>query len=122
MMQPCITIDNKLFRHQFIHNGDGRVHCTFCMLEYPSSDAAIKALFEAEGYSGEDMKLKRRKVKLGVIEFHSESYNPGLVKRFFEVTEDLRESASIIDIWLMDIAAVLKEFGYDMTVTTTKIK
>jgi hypothetical protein len=66
--------------------------------------------------------VKRRKVKLGVIEFHSESYNPGLVKRFFEVTKDLRESASIVDLWLMDIQTVLKEFGYDMTITTTKIK
>ena len=66
--------------------------------------------------------MKKRKVKLGVIEFHSESYNPGLVKRFFEVTEDLRDSASIVDLWLMDIQSVLKEFGYDMTITTTKIK
>jgi hypothetical protein len=61
-------------------------------------------------------RCKRRLVNLGVIEFHSESYNPGLVKRFFDVTKDLTDSASIADLWLMDIASVLKEFGYEMKV------
>ena len=64
--------------------------------------------------------MKRRDVKLGVIEFHSETANPGLVKRFFEVTKDLTDSGSIVDIWLMDIASVLKEFGYEMKITTEK--
>lgn len=63
---------------------------------------------------------KRRKVKLGVIEFNSESRNPGLTKRFFDVVEDLNQSASIVDIWLMDISSLLEEFGYCMTVTTNK--
>jgi hypothetical protein len=61
-------------------------------------------------------RCKRRLVNLGAIEFHSESYNPGLVKRFFDVTKDLTDSASIADLWLMDIASVLKEFGYEMKV------
>jgi hypothetical protein len=61
-----------------------------------------------------------RTVKLGVIEFHSNSFNPGLVERFFAVTKDLRDSASIVDLWLMDIATVLREFGYEMTITTAK--
>lgn len=64
--------------------------------------------------------MPRRKIKLGVIEFNSESANPGLTKRFFDVTQDLRDSASIVDLWLMDIASVLKEFGYDMVISTSK--
>lgn len=55
-----------------------------------------------------------RKVELGVIEFHSQSANPGLTTRFYEVVKDLRDSASIVDLWLMDIATVLGEFGYEM--------
>lgn len=62
----------------------------------------------------------KRVVNLGVIEFHSERVNPGLMKRFYEVVKDLRDSGSIIDIWLMDIASVLGEFGYRMTVSTDK--
>jgi len=58
----------------------------------------------------------RRLIKLGIIEFNSESYNPGLVKRFCDITKDLTDSASIVDIWLMDIASVLKEFGYEMKI------
>ena len=60
-----------------------------------------------------------KKVQLGVIEFHSERLNPGLVKRFYAVTDDLRESGSIVDVWLMDIASVLKEFGYQMEIYST---
>jgi hypothetical protein len=63
--------------------------------------------------------IKRRLVNLGIIEFHSESYNPGFVKRFFEITNDLKDSASIADLWLMDIASVLREFGYEMKVWET---
>jgi hypothetical protein len=36
------------------------------------------------------MASRGRLVKLGVIEFHSESANPGLCKRFYEVVDDLR--------------------------------
>lgn len=63
-----------------------------------------------------------RTVQLGVIEFHSERVNPGLMKRFYAVVKDLRDSGSIVDLWLMDIATVLGEFGYTMTVTTEKPK
>lgn len=62
---------------------------------------------------------KRRLVKLGVIEFHSDSYNPGLRERFFDVIDDLKNSGSIVDIWLADISSVLKEFGYEMRVWET---
>jgi hypothetical protein len=55
-------------------------------------------------------------VKLGVIEFHSERDNPGLIDRFYAVTDDLREAGCIVDLWLMDIASVLEEFGYDMRI------
>lgn len=55
-------------------------------------------------------------VKLGVVEFHSDRLNPGLIERFYAVTDDLRGSGSIVDLWLMDIAAVLNEFGYDMKI------
>jgi hypothetical protein len=61
-----------------------------------------------------------RTVQLGVIEFHSESANPGFQRRFFDVVKDLRDSASIADLWLMDIATVLREFGYEMVITTDK--
>lgn len=56
------------------------------------------------------------RVQLGVIEFHSPSMNPGLDERFRHVTDDLRNSASIVDVWLMDIATVLGEFGYEMRI------
>lgn len=59
-----------------------------------------------------------RKVKLGVIEFHSPRLNPGLIERFYAVVDDLRESGSIVDVWLMDIAKVLSEFGYEMTIAS----
>lgn len=63
-----------------------------------------------------------RIVQLGVIEFHSDRVNPGLTERFFAVTDDLAASGSIVDVWLMDIATVLAEHGYTMTVTTDKPK
>ena len=59
---------------------------------------------------------KQRLVNLGVIEFHSESYNPGLFRRFYDTIDDLSASAAIVDLWLVDIAAVLREFGYEMKV------
>jgi hypothetical protein len=55
-------------------------------------------------------------VELGVVEFHSESLNPGLVDRFHYVIDDLSDSSSIVDVWLMDIASVLAEFDYEMKV------
>ena len=57
--------------------------------------------------------MKQRKVDLGVIEFHS---NAKLRKEFYRITDDLRESASIVDLWLMEIATTLKKFGYDMEI------
>lgn len=67
-------------------------------------------------------KMPIRTVELGVIEFHSPSFNPGLSEMFFRVVKDLRDSASIVDLWLMDIAWVLKQHGYTLTVTTDKPK
>jgi hypothetical protein len=61
-----------------------------------------------------------REVQLGVIEFHSESYNPGLIDRFYAVRDDLTDAACIVDVWLMDIATVLSEFGYEMHIYTRK--
>lgn len=55
-----------------------------------------------------------RVVKLGVIQFHT---NKPLRERFFWVLKDLSDSGSIVDRWLMDIASVLKEFGYTLTIT-----
>ena len=62
------------------------------------------------------------KVQLGVIEFHSERSNPGLIKRFYEVTDDLRRSGSIVDVWLMDIAEVLREHGYLLEIRRSQEK
>jgi len=61
----------------------------------------------------------RRRVRLGVMEFHSERLNPGLCKRFYAVVNDLRESGGIVDVWLMDIAKVLEEFGCAMEIYLT---
>lgn len=61
-----------------------------------------------------------REVQLGVIEFHSERVNPGLIKRFYEVRDDLTAAGCIVDLWLLDIQTVLKEFGYEMKVFTEK--
>lgn len=60
-----------------------------------------------------------RAVKLGVVEFHPQH---DLRERFYAVVDDLRASGSIVDLWLMDIATVLKEFDYDMQITTRKPK
>ncbi len=56
----------------------------------------------------------KRIVKLGVIEFHPQD---ALRKRFYAVTNDLAAAGCIVDLWLMDIATVLREFGYEMTIT-----
>lgn len=61
-------------------------------------------------------------VRPGPIELHSPGFNPGFIERFFAVTDDLRQSGSIADIWLWDIAAVLAEFGYRMTITRSPEK
>lgn len=58
---------------------------------------------------------KAREVQLGVIEFHPQEK---LRERFYEVVDDLIESASIVDVWLLDIAATLAEYGYTLTITT----
>ena len=65
-------------------------------------------------------KSTRREVQLGVIEFHSERVNPGLIKRFYAIRDDLTAAGCIVDLWLMDIATVLGEFGYEMKVLTNK--
>ncbi len=64
--------------------------------------------------------MPEREVQLGVIEFHSPQFNPGLIERFYAVRDDLTAAGSIVDVWLMDIATVLAEFGYTMRVTTKK--
>ena len=64
--------------------------------------------------------LTEREVKLGVIEFHSEQVNPGLIERFYEVRDDLVAAGAIVDLWLLDIQSVLAEHGYRMRVFTDK--
>lgn len=56
------------------------------------------------------------RVEYGVVEFNC-SFNPGFSERFHQVVNDLRQSASTTDVWLMDIASTLAEFGYTMTIT-----
>ena len=72
--------------------------------------AARKELAEVRG---------GRKVQLGVIEFHSERLNPGLTKRFYSVRDGLMATGAIVDLWLMNIASVLREFSYEMTIVST---
>lgn len=62
--------------------------------------------------------MATRTVELGVIEFHSSSFNPGLIQDFFRVVHDLRDAGCIVDLWLMDIATTLKKYGYEMKITT----
>lgn len=63
---------------------------------------------------------EQRTVKLGVIEFHSPHFNPGLIERFYAVRDDLTQAGCIVDLWLLDIATVLAEYGYDLKVTTSR--
>jgi len=56
----------------------------------------------------------REPIKYGVVHFHPQKE---LRERFYHVVNDLRDAACIVDFWLMDIASVLKEFGYEMTIT-----
>lgn len=75
---------------------------------------------EASGQAQEQKTVETfREVHLGVIEFHSERLNPGLIKEWYRFVEDLRDSGSIIDIWLMDIAALLRRYGYEMRIYST---
>lgn len=76
----------------------------------------MKAVSPSRGKGVIDVATKGTRVELGVIEFHSERKNPGLIERFYAVADDLKASGSIVDLWLMDIATVLKEFGYDMQI------
>lgn len=57
----------------------------------------------------------RERVKLGVIEFHS-LRNPQLMDDFYAVTRDCADASVIVDIWLMDIATVLRKHGYEMAI------
>lgn len=57
----------------------------------------------------------REQIKLGVIEFHT-GRNAELVRQFYQVTNDLKAAGCIVDLWLMDIATVLKRHGYSMEV------
>lgn len=52
-------------------------------------------------------------IKLGVVHFHPQEK---LRERFYYVVNDLREAGCIVDLWLLDISSVLKEFGYEMTI------
>lgn len=55
----------------------------------------------------------RQQVKLGVVEFHPQD---ALREQFYLVVNDLRAAGCIVDLWLLDIAAVLKNHGYSMEV------
>lgn len=54
-------------------------------------------------------------IQLGVIEFHT-SENKALIDDFYRTVNDLRDASCIVDLWLMDIAAVLEKHGYKLTV------
>jgi deoxycytidylate deaminase len=97
--------------------------CTKCDQPILEEVLCGDCLYERDGPTsgvGWGSSSPSRTVQLGVIEFHSERVNPGLISRFYAVVKDLRDSGSIVDLWLMDIATVLKEHGYQMTITTDK--
>jgi hypothetical protein len=99
--------------------GDKRISC-LCESEAQANHMA--AFWAPYGYYEPLEAAETREVNLGVIEFHSEQVNPGLIKRFYAVRDDLTAAACIVDLWLMDIASVLLEFGYEMKVFRTPEK
>ena len=58
-------------------------------------------------------------IELGVITFHP---NAALRERFYAVVDDLCESGPIVDVWLMDIASVLREHGYIMEIRPASLE
>lgn len=60
-------------------------------------------------------RIVNKPIQLGVIEFHT-SQNKALIDDFYHTVNDLRDASCIVDLWLMDIAAVLKKHGYKLTV------
>lgn len=54
-------------------------------------------------------------VELGVIEFHT-SENNDLIDDFYNAVDHARASGCIVDLWLMDIAEVLRRHGYEMLI------
>ncbi|MCJ2057311.1 hypothetical protein MKL09_12175 [Methylobacterium sp. J-048] len=55
--------------------------------------------------------------KLGLIKFHSQD---DMRDRFYHVVNDLRAAGCIVDLWLMDLATVMGEHGYEMTIRRTR--
>ncbi len=83
---------------------------------YPIKPDMFALTHEPAESDAETEQLPGSMVDLGVIEFHDARKNSGLIERFYAVTTDLKDSGSIVDVWLMDIASVLREFGYDMRI------
>lgn len=77
----------------------------------------VAAMREAQGVTVWPAPDAWRMKKLSVIEFHE---IPALRERFYAVVDDLRAGGSIVDIWIHDIARVLDEHGYQLTVRTRK--
>lgn len=59
--------------------------------------------------------IVEEQVQIGVIEFHTKK-NAELRDEFYEVVDDLRNAGSIVDVWLLDIGALLKKHGYTMRI------
>lgn len=57
----------------------------------------------------------RRPIEFGRIELHT-TKNEKLVDEFYQVRDDLTAAGSIVDIWMWDIAAVLKKHGYSLEI------
>lgn len=76
---------------------------------------------EAEGEACKARRLQQARdvtpvgdiAELGLIQFHSQS---ALRERFYHVVDDLQAAGCIVDLWLHDIASVMAEHGYEMTV------
>lgn len=76
---------------------------------------------EAEGEACKARRLQRARdvtpvgeaAQLGLIQFHSQD---ALRERFYHVVDDLQAAGCIVDLWLLDIASVMAEHGYEMTV------
>lgn len=93
--------------------------CTFCGLGgcTPCATESAAEICKADSIQAHrDVTPIGDVAELGVIQFHGQ---PELRDRFYHVVDDLRRASCIVDLWLMDLASVMREHGYDLTIRRT---
>lgn len=105
----------------FIADSFGKKEEDDCEGDQVEMDDILSALNELASLRQERDDLQKRveelgeAVDIGVIEFHTKQ-NAELRNEFYEVVDDLRNAGSIVDVWLLDIGAVLKKHGYTLKI------